>query len=304
MRCRSVSSTWASIQQVREAEAVRQDVVAVEPYQRAQVDRQGQQPGRPGECEAGVAQRPVAEHAPEQGCRAGKRDLGQHAARIDQQAVAPAHQPPGARDIGPQHRRQHKATPTAGTRQPSREPVSVLMHRLADAECEAHRQHAPEREQVDQAVAEQLPLLRYQEQRAGDDDGKGCQVGAGENPAHEGQRRGQEAVRIEQAKAQGQVGVQQPGAGQVPGGAARLTSRVVAAGMTGCIRQARSANRTKSSTSAAVGVIVASAIRLLRRSRALHVAGHPASSLRRGKSGAGEGIRTLDPNLGKVVLYP
>jgi len=23
-----------------------------------------------------------------------------------------------------------------------------------------------------------------------------------------------------------------------------------------------------------------------------------------GKSGAGEGIRTLDPNLGKVVLYP
>jgi len=23
-----------------------------------------------------------------------------------------------------------------------------------------------------------------------------------------------------------------------------------------------------------------------------------------GKTGAGEGIRTLDPNLGKVVLYP
>jgi hypothetical protein len=26
--------------------------------------------------------------------------------------------------------------------------------------------------------------------------------------------------------------------------------------------------------------------------------------LYRGKTGAGEGIRTLDPNLGKVVLYP
>ena len=29
----------------------------------------------------------------------------------------------------------------------------------------------------------------------------------------------------------------------------------------------------------------------------------PFDRLRR-KSGAGEGIRTLDPNLGKVVLYP
>ena len=31
----------------------------------------------------------------------------------------------------------------------------------------------------------------------------------------------------------------------------------------------------------------------------------PVLSSRRGeKTGAGEGIRTLDPNLGKVVLYP
>ena len=31
----------------------------------------------------------------------------------------------------------------------------------------------------------------------------------------------------------------------------------------------------------------------------------PHKSLRMvGKTGAGEGIRTLDPNLGKVVLYP
>ncbi len=38
--------------------------------------------------------------------------------------------------------------------------------------------------------------------------------------------------------------------------------------------------------------------------------GWPPRALRRNelnylkKSGAGEGIRTLDPNLGKVVLYP
>ncbi len=29
-----------------------------------------------------------------------------------------------------------------------------------------------------------------------------------------------------------------------------------------------------------------------------------ASSIPLGEDGAGEGIRTLDPNLGKVVLYP
>ena len=31
---------------------------------------------------------------------------------------------------------------------------------------------------------------------------------------------------------------------------------------------------------------------------------HPAFVLNLGWIGAGEGIRTLDPNLGKVVLYP
>jgi hypothetical protein len=31
---------------------------------------------------------------------------------------------------------------------------------------------------------------------------------------------------------------------------------------------------------------------------------HPCIRVRQIKFGAGEGIRTLDPNLGKVVLYP
>ncbi len=39
-------------------------------------------------------------------------------------------------------------------------------------------------------------------------------------------------------------------------------------------------------------------------SRTLNVHGHADMTGVSEETGAGEGIRTLDPNLGKVVLYP